>query len=173
MADTYLRKISQFSCLRPHLPRSANFWKRDFNIKEFLENYPTIIVEWRKSFDSLESLKHLFQHYVRIIFTTKPIVNKWNGENNEKCNQKNILILLFTIIQLSIVWAIAYYIYMYEPFLTFPRIVLFHDTRSNDSQFSDARFMHKLCFSLDGNTMTRVMRGHNLYLIEKLKDFTG
>ena len=33
------------------------------------------------------------------------------------------------------------YIYMYEPFLTFPRIALFHDTRS-----SHAQFMHKLSF---------------------------
>ena len=42
---------------------------------------------------------------------------------------------------------------MYEPFLTFPRIVLFHDTRSNDSRSSDARFMHKLCLSLNVNVM--------------------
>ena len=99
-------------------------------------------------------------------------VNTCKGENNKKCNQKNILILLFTIIQLSTVWAIAYYIYMYEPFLTFSRIVPFHDTRSNASRSSDEEFMHKSYFSLPGNTMIRVMRGHNLHLIEKLKDLT-
>ena len=49
--------------------------------------------------------------------------------------------------------------------LTFPRILLFQDTRSNDSRYSDARFMDKFCLSLHVNTMTREI------LIEKWKDF--
>ena len=35
-------------------------------------------------------------------------------------------------------------------------VVLFHDTRSNDSLSNDVQFMHKLCLSL--RVMTRLMR---------------
>ena len=43
------------------------------------------------------------------------------------------------------------------------RVTLFHDKRSNDLRYSDARVMHKLCLSL--HVMERVMRRETAYLI--------
>ena len=52
-------------------------------------------------------------------------------------------------------------------FLQWQRVVLVHDTRSNNSQSNDAQFMHKLYLSL--RAINRLTRGHSQHNNEKLK----
>ena len=61
--------------------------------------------------------------------------------------------------------------FQYLAAIGFVRVVLFHNTRFNDSRSNNALFMHKLYLFLDA--INRMMGGHKLHCHEKLKDLTG